>query len=121
MLRPLYVAQAVLLCTVQVIYKKFNFPCPFVDFAHNGTASGLNVSSADPGGVDDPSCVPKMANINSQVGPMHVPQPETARFTSPATATESRTYATVMFSMLLETLHDPSMEITFGLKHSRRR
>uniref|UniRef100_A0AAQ5YD64 Amino acid transporter transmembrane domain-containing protein n=1 Tax=Amphiprion ocellaris TaxID=80972 RepID=A0AAQ5YD64_AMPOC len=30
---------ASLLCTLQVIYKKFNTPCPFVDFAHNSTAS----------------------------------------------------------------------------------
>lgn len=51
--------------TVQVIYKKFAVPCPFVDFAFNVTASGLNVT--DPGGDDDPSCVPKMANLNTQV------------------------------------------------------
>uniref|UniRef100_A0A672ZLY4 Sodium-coupled neutral amino acid transporter 3-like n=1 Tax=Sphaeramia orbicularis TaxID=375764 RepID=A0A672ZLY4_9TELE len=31
---------------ISVIYKKFNVPCPFVDFALNGTASGLNVSTA---------------------------------------------------------------------------
>uniref|UniRef100_A0A672ZLC6 Sodium-coupled neutral amino acid transporter 3-like n=1 Tax=Sphaeramia orbicularis TaxID=375764 RepID=A0A672ZLC6_9TELE len=52
--------------SVQVIYKKFNVPCPFVDFALNGTASGLNVSATDPGGEEDPACIPKMANLNSQ-------------------------------------------------------
>uniref|UniRef100_A0A8C4GTY8 Solute carrier family 38 member 3a n=1 Tax=Dicentrarchus labrax TaxID=13489 RepID=A0A8C4GTY8_DICLA len=51
---------------ISVIYKKFNTPCPFVDFAFNGTASVLNVSAADPGGEDNPACIPKMANLNSQ-------------------------------------------------------
>uniref|UniRef100_A0A672ZMV2 Sodium-coupled neutral amino acid transporter 3-like n=1 Tax=Sphaeramia orbicularis TaxID=375764 RepID=A0A672ZMV2_9TELE len=51
---------------ISVIYKKFNVPCPFVDFALNGTASGLNVSATDPGGEEDPACIPKMANLNSQ-------------------------------------------------------
>lgn len=27
----------------------------------------MNVSIADPGGEDDPACIPKMANLNSQV------------------------------------------------------
>ncbi|CAK6955581.1 sodium-coupled neutral amino acid transporter 3-like isoform X1 [Scomber scombrus] len=49
-----------------VIYKKFNTPCPFTDFSFNGTASVLNVSVKDPGGEDDPTCIPKMANLNSQ-------------------------------------------------------
>lgn len=56
------------LCTAQVIYKKFNTPCPFVDFAFNSTSGGVNISAMDPGGEDNPSCVPKMANLNSQVG-----------------------------------------------------
>lgn len=55
-----------LLCNLQVIYKKFNIPCPFVDFAFNATS--LNISATDPGGEDDPACIPKMANLNSQVG-----------------------------------------------------
>nr|XP_057911761.1 sodium-coupled neutral amino acid transporter 3-like [Doryrhamphus excisus]XP_057911762.1 sodium-coupled neutral amino acid transporter 3-like [Doryrhamphus excisus] len=49
---------------ISVIYKKFNTPCPFVDFAINGTAAGINVTL--PGGEDDPACLPKMANLNSQ-------------------------------------------------------
>ncbi|XP_061788188.1 sodium-coupled neutral amino acid transporter 3-like isoform X1 [Nerophis lumbriciformis] len=49
---------------ISVIYKKFNVPCPFVDFALNGTASGLNITL--PGGAEDPACIPKMANLNSQ-------------------------------------------------------
>ncbi|XP_023146102.2 sodium-coupled neutral amino acid transporter 3-like isoform X2 [Amphiprion ocellaris] len=49
---------------ISVIYKKFNTPCPFVDFAHNSTASVMNVT--DPGGEDNPACIPKMANLNSQ-------------------------------------------------------
>lgn len=53
--------------SVQVIYKKFNVPCPFVDFALNATASGLNVNGSHPGGENDPACIPKMANLNSQV------------------------------------------------------
>lgn len=61
----LFCALTPLFFTVQVIYKKFAIPCPFVDFAFNLTASGLNVT--DPGGDDDPSCVPKMANLNMQV------------------------------------------------------
>lgn len=63
----LFVLFTALLCTVQVIYKKFNVPCPFVDFAFNATTSGLNVNATDPGG-EDPACIPKMANLNSQVG-----------------------------------------------------
>ncbi|KAF6732983.1 Sodium-coupled neutral amino acid transporter 3 [Oryzias melastigma] len=35
---------------VSVIYKKFNVPCPFVDFAFNSTASVTNVSAIDSGG-----------------------------------------------------------------------
>lgn len=53
--------------SVQVIYKKFNLPCPFVDFTLNATASTLNVNVSDPE-VVDPACVPKMANLNTQVG-----------------------------------------------------
>uniref|UniRef100_A0A3B5B8S9 Sodium-coupled neutral amino acid transporter 3-like n=1 Tax=Stegastes partitus TaxID=144197 RepID=A0A3B5B8S9_9TELE len=49
---------------ISVIYKKFNIPCPFVDFAINSTASVMNVT--DPGGEDNPACIPKMANLNSQ-------------------------------------------------------
>lgn len=62
------VPQPLFFLTLQVIYKKFNLPCPFVDFALNGTASLVNVSATDPGGDEDPSCIPKMANLNSQVG-----------------------------------------------------
>uniref|UniRef100_A0A3B3Y3Q7 Amino acid transporter transmembrane domain-containing protein n=1 Tax=Poecilia mexicana TaxID=48701 RepID=A0A3B3Y3Q7_9TELE len=40
---------------VSVIYKKFNLPCPFVDFAHNSTVSVLNVTVNDPGGEDNPT------------------------------------------------------------------
>ncbi|XP_077459008.1 sodium-coupled neutral amino acid transporter 3-like isoform X1 [Stigmatopora argus] len=50
---------------IAVIYKKFNVPCPFVDFTFNGTAGGL-LNITDPGGEVDPSCAPKMANLNSQ-------------------------------------------------------
>lgn len=39
-----------------------------MEFSFNGTASVLNVSAKDPGGEDDPACIPKMANLNSQVG-----------------------------------------------------
>lgn len=65
--RPVYCLTP-LLCTAQVIYKKFNTPCPFTDFSFNSTASVLNVSAMDPGGEPDPACIPKMANLNSQVG-----------------------------------------------------
>uniref|UniRef100_A0A8D3E9R3 Solute carrier family 38 member 3a n=1 Tax=Scophthalmus maximus TaxID=52904 RepID=A0A8D3E9R3_SCOMX len=51
---------------ISVIYKKFNIPCPFVDFSFNGTASVLNTSAMDPGGEENPACIPKMANLNSQ-------------------------------------------------------
>ncbi|KAK7909671.1 hypothetical protein WMY93_014355 [Mugilogobius chulae] len=51
---------------VAVIYKKFNLPCPFTDFAFNATAHSPILNTTDPGGVEDDSCVPKMANLNSQ-------------------------------------------------------
>ncbi|XP_068172289.1 sodium-coupled neutral amino acid transporter 3-like [Antennarius striatus] len=51
---------------IAVIYKKFNVPCPFVEFTFNATASGLNVSATDPGGEVDPACIPKLANLNTQ-------------------------------------------------------
>uniref|UniRef100_A0A1A8MQ79 Amino acid transporter transmembrane domain-containing protein n=2 Tax=Nothobranchius TaxID=28779 RepID=A0A1A8MQ79_9TELE len=49
---------------IAVIYKKFNVPCPFVDFAFNSTGSELNVSSSGHGGEENPACIPKMANLN---------------------------------------------------------
>ncbi|XP_061778656.1 sodium-coupled neutral amino acid transporter 3-like isoform X3 [Nerophis ophidion] len=49
---------------ISVIYKKFNVPCPFVDFALNGTAGGPNITLL--GGAEDTDCIPKMANLNSQ-------------------------------------------------------
>lgn len=96
----------------QVIYKKFNVPCPFVDFALNATAGGLNVSATDPGGEDDPACIPKMANLNTQVGlrmslsvklQIH---PCCHGHRNPLTVL----YVIVIFSMLPVTAHDPSME-----------
>ncbi|XP_017271455.1 sodium-coupled neutral amino acid transporter 3 isoform X1 [Kryptolebias marmoratus] len=51
---------------IAVIYKKFNVPCPFVDFAHNSTGSELNVNATDHSGEQDPACIPKMANLNIQ-------------------------------------------------------
>uniref|UniRef100_A0A8B9HX38 Solute carrier family 38 member 3a n=1 Tax=Astyanax mexicanus TaxID=7994 RepID=A0A8B9HX38_ASTMX len=53
---------------ISVIYKKFQVPCPFVDFALNRTLD-LNIST--PHGVtvtpdDDPSCAPKMFNLKLQ-------------------------------------------------------
>ncbi|MEQ2195004.1 hypothetical protein XENOCAPTIV_006029, partial [Xenoophorus captivus] len=49
---------------ISVIYKKFNLPCPFVDFALNSTGSVMNVT--DSGGEDNLACIPKMANLNTQ-------------------------------------------------------
>ncbi|XP_072522691.1 sodium-coupled neutral amino acid transporter 3a isoform X2 [Salminus brasiliensis] len=54
---------------ISVIYKKFQVPCPFVDFAFNQTV-GLNISTYH-GGVtvtpeDDPSCTPRMFNLKLQ-------------------------------------------------------
>ncbi|XP_032370296.1 sodium-coupled neutral amino acid transporter 3 isoform X1 [Etheostoma spectabile] len=51
---------------ISVIYKKFNTPCPFAEYAFNSTTSWRNVSAMDPGGEPDPACIPKMANLNSQ-------------------------------------------------------
>ncbi|KAM4612722.1 sodium-coupled neutral amino acid transporter 3-like [Polymixia lowei] len=51
---------------IAVIYKKFNVPCPFTDFAFNTTVSSVNVNATDPGGEDNPACVPKMVNLNPQ-------------------------------------------------------
>ncbi|XP_041944313.1 sodium-coupled neutral amino acid transporter 3-like isoform X2 [Alosa alosa] len=58
---------------IAVIYKKFQLPCPFEEFSFNRTitASLMNASViAEPrGGIEavvDPSCVPKMFNINSK-------------------------------------------------------
>ncbi|KAM3850060.1 LOW QUALITY PROTEIN: sodium-coupled neutral amino acid transporter 3-like [Diretmus argenteus] len=39
---------------IAVIYKKFNIPCPIVDFTFNSTVSGMNVSATDPGGEVNP-------------------------------------------------------------------
>ncbi|XP_051957586.1 sodium-coupled neutral amino acid transporter 3-like isoform X4 [Xyrauchen texanus] len=55
---------------IAVIYKKFQVPCPFVEFAHNRTVVGFNTSVAA-GGVqmtpeDDPACTPRLFNLNSQ-------------------------------------------------------
>lgn len=107
-----------LLCTVQVIYKKFNVPCPFVDFAFNATASGLNVSATDPGGEDDPACIPKMANLNSQVGLRMSLSMKLQIHLHCHGHWQTPTYVIVIFSMLPVTVHDPSMEITLSLKHS---
>ncbi|XP_029906840.1 sodium-coupled neutral amino acid transporter 3-like isoform X2 [Myripristis murdjan] len=51
---------------ISVIYKKFNVPCPFVDFVFNGTLSGTHDNATDPVGEDSHDCVPKMVNLNSQ-------------------------------------------------------
>lgn len=118
---PLYLSQSFsLLRTMQVIYKKFNIPCPFVDFAINSTASVLNISVTDPGGNDNPACIPKMANLNSQVGFfLHVTHPESAKMHLHChDHGEPPAYVTVIYSMRPVTVHDPSMEITLGLKHS---
>ncbi|KAA0707555.1 Sodium-coupled neutral amino acid transporter 3 N-system amino acid transporter 1 [Triplophysa tibetana] len=54
---------------IAVIYKKFQLPCPFVEFSHNKTLMSFNTSVAD-GGVqmtaEDPACTPRMFNLNSQ-------------------------------------------------------
>lgn len=52
----------------QVIYKKFNVPCPFREFSFNTTTTTSGMNATDPGGEVDPACIPKMANLNSQVG-----------------------------------------------------
>ncbi|XP_055016307.1 sodium-coupled neutral amino acid transporter 3 [Boleophthalmus pectinirostris] len=51
---------------IAVIYKKFNLPCPFTEFAFNGTTHSPILNTTDPGGEEDDTCVPKMANLNSQ-------------------------------------------------------
>ncbi|CAL8335469.1 unnamed protein product [Lota lota] len=50
---------------IAVIYKKFNVPCPFVDFSFNATLIAVGNGSA-PGGPDNPACIPKLVNLNSQ-------------------------------------------------------
>lgn len=39
-----------------------------MDFALNATAIGQNLNTTYPGGKDDAACIPKMANLNTQVG-----------------------------------------------------
>ncbi|XP_072308799.1 sodium-coupled neutral amino acid transporter 3-like isoform X2 [Eucyclogobius newberryi] len=52
---------------VAVIYKKFNLPCPFTEFAFNSTTTHSPIlNTTDPGGEMDDKCIPKMANLNSQ-------------------------------------------------------
>uniref|UniRef100_A0A3B4FGM3 Sodium-coupled neutral amino acid transporter 3-like n=1 Tax=Pundamilia nyererei TaxID=303518 RepID=A0A3B4FGM3_9CICH len=51
---------------IAVIYKKFNVPCPFTDFSFNATSTTSWMNVTDPGGEEDPACIPKMANLNSQ-------------------------------------------------------
>lgn len=107
--KPSFLPDTFLLCDEQVIYKKFNVPCPFTDFSFNATSTTSWMNVTDPGGEEDPACIPKMANLNSQVGScmsltlqMHLHchghwQPPT--------------YFTVIFSMLPVPLHSLSMEI----------
>lgn len=48
---------------IAVIYKKFNVPCPFVDFSLNATLSAVSNAASN---ATDPTCVPKMVNLNTQ-------------------------------------------------------
>ncbi|XP_066526894.1 sodium-coupled neutral amino acid transporter 3a isoform X1 [Hoplias malabaricus] len=53
---------------ISVIYKKFQLPCPFVEFGQNHTLE-LNNSSSHSGVImtpDDPSCTPRMFNLKLQ-------------------------------------------------------
>lgn len=113
----LFVLNAFLLWTVQVIYKKFNIRCPFTDFG-NGTAIRLNVSAMDPGGEEDPACIPKMVNLNSQVGLRMSLSLKLQMHLHCHGHWQPPTYVIVIFSMLPETIQKPSMEVTLGLKHS---
>uniref|UniRef100_A0A8C5BF86 Solute carrier family 38 member 3a n=1 Tax=Gadus morhua TaxID=8049 RepID=A0A8C5BF86_GADMO len=47
---------------VDVIYKKFNIPCPFVDFTLNATLIAVGNDT----GPENPACIPKLVNLNSQ-------------------------------------------------------
>lgn len=75
--RSIYLSICLLL-QLQVIYKKFQIPCPFEEFSANSTAAhlSLNVSSTHSheytNGVvhedDDSHCTTRLFTINSQVG-----------------------------------------------------
>ncbi|XP_059924425.1 sodium-coupled neutral amino acid transporter 3-like isoform X2 [Gadus macrocephalus] len=47
---------------IAVIYKKFNIPCPFVDFTLNATLIAVGNDT----GPENPACIPKLVNLNSQ-------------------------------------------------------
>ncbi|KAF4093547.1 hypothetical protein AMELA_G00003190 [Ameiurus melas] len=58
---------------ISVIYKKFQVSCPFTDFSFANRTAALNISGVliEHSGVsmtpeDDPSCAPRMFNINTQ-------------------------------------------------------
>ncbi|KAF5892817.1 sodium-coupled neutral amino acid transporter 3-like isoform X2, partial [Clarias magur] len=59
---------------ISVIYKKFQVPCPFTDFSSLNRTAALNSSgvvAVEHSGVtmtpeDDPSCTPRMFNLNIQ-------------------------------------------------------
>lgn len=62
---------------LQVIFKKFQIPCPFEEFSVNGTASHLSLNDSvhiheyNNGVVhedDNSHCTPRMFTINPQVG-----------------------------------------------------
>lgn len=63
--------------SLQVIYKKFQIPCPFEEFSANSTAAHLSLNVSSHGheynnGVvhedEDAHCITRMFTINSQVG-----------------------------------------------------
>lgn len=90
-----------------------------MDFALNATAIGQNLNATYPGGEDDAACIPKMANLNTRVGPhtslglkpSHPPS-------LPWPLTHTPLYATVIFSMMPVRVHNPSMKITHSMKPS---
>lgn len=78
----------------------------------NGTGIGGNVNETDP------ACIPKMVNLNSQVGLRMSLSLKLQIHLHCHGHGQPPTYVIVIFSMLPVTVHNPSMEITLGLKHS---
>lgn len=71
----------------------------------------MNINETDPG------CIPKMVNLNSQVGLRMPHSLEMQIHVHCHGCRQPPTYAIVTFSMLPVTVHNPSMEITLGLEH----
>jgi hypothetical protein len=108
-LQTTHLIQPTTLSSLQVIYKKFHTPCPFIDFAFNSTASVIAVTN-DTG--YNQACVPKMVNLNSQVGSC------TVNSISPSFPSQVFKKIFSMLLMTMEKTDDPLACLRYEQSHS---